>query len=55
MSITVVGSPPYAESLHLNESVEADITRLARKGVPMTGGATSRIPLPISTQTRATD
>jgi hypothetical protein len=42
----VVGSPPYAGSLHLNESVEADIARMHRKNIPCTGGATSRHGLP---------
>ena len=41
-NMAIVSSPPYAESLHLNESVEADIARMVRKGVPVTGGAQSR-------------
>ena len=44
-NMAIVGSPPYAGSLHLNESVEADIARMVRKGVPVTGGAQSRTPV----------
>jgi len=42
----IISSPPYAASLHTNESREADIARMERKGTPQTGGATGRSHIP---------